>query len=357
MSKKRLVFLGGTDFTSNYISNIVKEYYDIENYNFLTTYDNKSCVFIITDPRYLPQLNLDQSSVISFLEQGFKLVILNAWEARPFFLIEQFKPYVDQILLIVGCKNPFDVGWKNVIGVERWFWYNESLWYTQGDLGYVKDHYTPDRINNHLFFMPMKRQKPHRTAVRNRLVDFLDQSIYSYVEAWENPRSLPTLTEQTATRVAPDRVFESTWYDQTYFSIVVETAVDRLADIQDEIDGKRPQEVACELFVTEKTFKPIAFQHPFMICGMQGILKFLKDNGFETFDHIFDERYDQLESFTDRLEIIYNNIKTFNKETYSNPITEQKIKHNHNLFYNIDRVTQGIKDDILIPMVEWTDAE
>ena len=201
--------------------------------------------------------------------------------------------------------------------------------------------------------MPMKRQRPHRTQTRAKLQEFLDQAIWSYVEAWENPRRLSTTTEL---QIAPDRTFDPSWYDQTFFSVVVESAVNRATNLENEILGKRSQELACDLFVTEKTFKPIAFQHPFVICGMPKTLEFLHNNGFETYGHIFDESYDTLDSFEDRLDIIYNNIKNFSKEKYLDPLTEQKIKHNHNHFYNTNLVLQGIIKDIIEPMTEWIDA-
>ena len=34
-------------------------------------------------------------------------------------------------------------------------------------------------------------------------------------------------------------------------------------------------------FLTEKTFKPIAYMHPFNVCGSTGTLELLKKNGFE----------------------------------------------------------------------------
>lgn len=49
-------------------------------------------------------------------------------------------------------------------------------------------------------------------------------------------------------------------------------------------------------FLSEKTFKAIACQTPFMILGNKNSLKRLHDMGYKTFHHIIDETYDTLDS-------------------------------------------------------------
>lgn len=53
-----------------------------------------------------------------------------------------------------------------------------------------------------------------------------------------------------------------------------------------------------EMFITEKTFKPILSNQIFIIIGPQGILKKLQEFGFRTFEEIFDESYDSLPDAT-----------------------------------------------------------
>jgi hypothetical protein len=47
-------------------------------------------------------------------------------------------------------------------------------------------------------------------------------------------------------------------------------------------------------FLSEKTFKPIACSHPFIIFGNRGSLKRLKEMGYKTFHPFIDETYDEL---------------------------------------------------------------
>jgi hypothetical protein len=47
------------------------------------------------------------------------------------------------------------------------------------------------------------------------------------------------------------------------------------------------------LFLTEKTFKPMSLQMPFIVIGQPGTLARLKDLGYKTFEDFWDESYDQ----------------------------------------------------------------
>jgi len=350
MNKYRLVRLGWTDFQKDYLEWFIRDYFESTNYIENTAYNSTTDILVISRPEFYYDKTL-----LEFLDQGFKLIVANLWEARPYVLAKDFEPYLDNILLILGCKNPADYGWKHVLAVPKYFWYNESLMYTC-DQHYQYQNYVPVRKNSKLFFMPIKRSKSFRDQIVKRLEEFLDRSIWSYVEQWNNGKHLKTRVNNPVGSISWDRQFESDWYDDTYFTLAVETYINQ-SKINDEMAGLRSDQAGpCELFVTEKTYKPIAHQHPFLVCGMKGTLAFIKEIGFETYDHIFDESYDRLDFFEDRLEVIFNNIENFNKEKYFDSLTEQKILHNYNLFYDRTKVLDGLNTDLIEPMLEWIDA-
>ena len=343
MSKPRLVRIGWTDLNSSYLEWILAEYFILENYNSTTEY-SKDCIFVISRTEYwIPTLE-------KYLEKGCKFIFANQWEAAPFFTVDQFAPYLNNTLVILGSQDPLFFNWPNILSVPRWFWYNESLWYMcESKMQF--QNYVPNRINNKLFFMPINRSKSFRTKLVERLDVTLDNAIWSYAQRYNDGKHLEVRDNNPVANLGWDRQFEEWWYNETYFSIVVETAV-TMQQSNLRTDHMSP----CTLFVTEKTFKPIAFQHPFVVCGMKGTLQFLKDNGFETYSNIFDESYDQLDFFEDRLDVIYNNIIEFNKEKYSDPLTEQKIRHNYNRFYDRSAVLAGVNTDLIDPMLEWIHA-
>lgn len=56
-----------------------------------------------------------------------------------------------------------------------------------------------------------------------------------------------------------------------------------------------------ELSSTEKSFKPFRDKHPFMIVGVAGALKSMRELGFKTFSEFWDESYDEIEDSHRRL--------------------------------------------------------
>lgn len=63
---------------------------------------------------------------------------------------------------------------------------------------------------------------------------------------------------------------------------------------------------------TEKTYKAMFYRHPFLAYGTQFQLSRTKSYGFQTFDNIFDESYDNLESSWSRIYNINNQAETLN---------------------------------------------
>lgn len=63
-------------------------------------------------------------------------------------------------------------------------------------------------------------------------------------------------------------------------------------------------------FISEKTFKPIACGHPFMIWGNKNSLHYIREMGYKTFHPYIDETYDTLSTW-DRMSAIANSLKKF----------------------------------------------
>lgn len=59
-----------------------------------------------------------------------------------------------------------------------------------------------------------------------------------------------------------------------------------------------------KLHLTEKIFKPIVAQRPFMLAAAPGNLAYLKSYGFQTFDRWIDESYDTIADHDQRLQAI-----------------------------------------------------
>jgi len=98
-------------------------------------------------------------------------------------------------------------------------------------------------------------------------------------------------------------------YVDTYFSLVTET-----------VCAESPYS-----FRTEKTAKPLAMGHPFIIASNAGFYRDLHNLGFQTFGHVIDESFDQIEHHQDRMDRIVNivtdlcqqDLASFQKECYN----------------------------------------
>ena len=63
------------------------------------------------------------------------------------------------------------------------------------------------------------------------------------------------------------------------------------------------------IYLTEKILRPIAVGCPFIVASTPGVLKYLRDYGFKTFDTVFDESYDNIQDPLERLQSIVKLMK------------------------------------------------
>ena len=110
---------------------------------------------------------------------------------------------------------------------------------------------------------------------------------------YELPQYQPYIDQPAAEHFVKNQLFDNTWgeiylkaepYVDTYFSLVTETVFEY------------PHS-----FRTEKIWKPIAMAHPFVAAANCGYYRDLHNLGFQTFNHVIDESFDQIESSQDRV--------------------------------------------------------
>jgi hypothetical protein len=138
-------------------------------------------------------------------------------------------------------------------------------------------------------------------------------------EQYEVPRYRnPVFGPLTSTSNIKQELFQLEWgeiylqpepYVDTYFSLVTETVCAESA----------------HSFRTEKMAKPLAMGHPFIVASNAGFYKDLKDLGFQTFDHVIDESFDQIQNAQQRVDRIIEivtdlcqqDLASFLKECYN----------------------------------------
>jgi hypothetical protein len=91
------------------------------------------------------------------------------------------------------------------------------------------------------------------------------------------------------------------------------------------------------IFLSEKTWKPIVCKQAFIIVGPMHTLKYLKQLGFKTFDHIWDETYDdcnQEKRLYKAVESLYNTLSKYSLEELQHATLDVR-KHNFEHFKSI----------------------
>jgi hypothetical protein len=309
--KKITLLLSKFDCTSFHqpaFSSCITDFFNIQFIEDQLPHDKHATLLVVN---YL-DLNT-KSWYIDLYQHGYKLLIDNLWG--------------------LGISSlPNSITLLN----QNWFWYHESLLYKS--LGYHT--YVHNKSYNKLALMPMGLIKESHDLLYDAVSEYLDQLVYSYIERFNRylPEDLPPQhSAQPGVTGQHQRYFNPNWYDSTYFSLVSETV----------IDGQN-----FPLHVTEKTFKPIAYRHPFLIWGQPGVLNFLHNLGFETFENLFNESYDTIQCQDTRLKQILYNLANFKQEPYDQ-LTISKLEHNHRLFFNTDLVKSRIHKEIVEPINEF----
>ena len=92
------------------------------------------------------------------------------------------------------------------------------------------------------------------------------------------------------------------------------------------------------LHITEKTFKAIALEMPFVLVAPGGSLEYMKRYGFQTFDSVFDESYDTESNDLLRVEQVAKLLKDLDNLTEKERQQIHRaclpmVEHNYNHFY------------------------
>jgi hypothetical protein len=113
------------------------------------------------------------------------------------------------------------------------------------------------------------------------------------------------------------------FYGKSFCSFVNETYIDENHNVH----------------FTEKTMKPLAYGHPMLLFSSAGALVELQTLGFETYNSIFDESYDNIESPQLRFETLLRQVLVLCDQSQNtlNAMYEKikpVLQYNHNYFWN-----------------------
>lgn len=309
-----LVSENKTVFQTWFLEDIWEQYFNVEIIDPNKTYDKHSTVTVSDSVDYMSGEDKLERSL------GLRHIVDHCWDS---------------------WNSANDDAADFVLRPRDFIRINESIWYK--NLGYDKFNLTRNPTRD--FLLLMNRKELDRTKLYNRLNPVLQDNIYSYVG---HGVSLQNAQDQEYNNITWQRYIDPNWYTSTRFSVAVESVI--------VYSSKRLEHD--DINVSEKTLKPCAFKHPSIVWGEAGVLAWQKRQGFETFDHCIDESYDTILDVNLRFEGVIEQIESCvaDKTVFADPITQQKLEHNYNLFYNEDVVMKLFKEQMVDPLLEFIES-
>jgi hypothetical protein len=323
------LLIPGSDnhFISPGVRDLTTEFFNIKKYEPGQTYDVKRTLLVAN--QY--QFNYYNEIIKKLMDQGLRLVLDNLQEAEPYYdIMTTLTDFT--VLHMIGSKYPKCVIPKKhkLVQVPMFFWIHEALAF----VGTVGDNRNHPRIFNNadkIFLMLINHDREHRRNILEVFDPVLPCGLWSYRA---RQKFLPNDVDHSLP--GANRYNNPKWYDDTWCSVTVETMMN---------SGNR-------IFITEKTFKPIQMQHPFILLGAPNSLGMLKKHGFLTYDNIFDESYDTINDQEKRIQSVYEQVSNIKIRKYDQE-TFNRIQYNRERFYNLSLIKERFFHDIVEPMLEF----
>ena len=277
---------------------------------------------------------------------NFIPVFANLWERRNF---KNSKPETLALFEHVLKKSNAS-RYGELHGSRSFFWWMMYEKYIKSDLiDYLKiDH----SIKSYDFLYLNKQPRAHRNHLYNQMlaVDALKKSLYTYRLEKINKLLPPEYEIPQFKDAYPSYGYDQTIYSLPYNHSNISLVTETLAD--DPNSGGYPY------FLTEKIWKPIICQQPFIVYGQRGYLKCLREMGFKTFSNVWDESYDDEKDCFLRGNMIANLARSLLDIDSKKLYLETKDVRSHNLKIFSDKnilksiITQDVSNSLFKDLIK-----
>jgi len=284
----------------------------------------------------------------SLTKLNFIPVFANLWERYDF---KSSKPNTTQ--LFQDLKN-FNISkYCELHGSRSFFWWLMYEKYIKsGLINYLKiDH----SIKLYDFLYLNKQPRPHRVHLYNQMLvaDSLKNSLYTYRNDQHYHYGTDMRVEKINKLLPPQYEipevrynYPQYGYDQQIFPLPYNHSK---INIVTETLADDPNDSGYPLFLTEKIWKPIICQQPFIVYGQRGYLKCLREMGFKTFSNVWDESYDDQPNWLKRGNMIVNLARSLkgidSAKLYAE--TEEIRSHNFKIFSDRAMLKSTIVQDVV----------
>ena len=279
------------------------------------------------------------------LEQGYRVIFdaKNEHYIQHYMLpvLYSFLQHPGQGCFIISGHEPNPLPGVKIIATPYWYWIMDQIQFS--NTGMQNITWTPSEFKQK-FFMSLDKQRAERDYLFDSLGNLLLDSVHSY-----RSRGI-YLPNDHHNPVLQQRYINPDWMHNTAFTLAVETYVNETLVTGYSLTVKN------HLFLCEKSYKPVAAQHPILMVGTPGNLAYLRSQGFETFPELFDESYDDVLDWKQRVQHIVNQIQTFDPRSVDQPVVLEKLQHNQARFFDRTITEDLAYRTIQQPMFEFIDA-
>ena len=299
----------------------VDEYYTLHNFD-LESYDRRFAMIdmrihndrVMNNVNYREDLEKRQALLH---QQGFVFIVACPWESQENLTTKKFM--ANKVMPEISFPYPY-LTWT---GGVSWFWF--YMYNKHKDRVFDFNHEFTNKKYKFLYLN--KGARSHRVRLYEKLLSsgVLENSIHTFIERTPPNRldkryELPGIDPEHYPRWGRDQDIYEPPYNDTFCSLVSET-----------------NDVDYEIFMTEKIWKPIIAQHPFVVHGNYLYLQKLREMGFKTFGSYFDESYDLERDPSKRIDKIVNTCRDLLTKNWQDIYLQTRALRKHNLETFFDR--------------------
>jgi len=284
-----------------------------------------------------------QEYIKKHLAQGYRVIYdaKNEHYVNPDkrWVLDEFVAHPGQGMFLISGHEPQMIPGVTIAATPYWYWIIDQIHF--GEFKY--DQYRWNPTYEFDFFMQLSLPRADRDVLYDMMEPILHRGLYSY-----RSRGVFLPDDVDALKVPNwQRYTNFDWINRSNLTLVVESNLD-----DDLITGfsitKNDQ-----WFLCEKTYKPIAYGHPFLQAGTCGNLDYVRQMGFETFPELWDESYSDLPYYTDRIRAITDIIQSFNPAALLKPSIQEKLRHNQSRFFDTNLTTRFLTETITQPILDF----
>lgn len=313
---------------------IVPEGTKFEFFNAATTYPADT-VF------YYDMYGPGHEHIATHLQQGYRVIFDAKNEHYIHYemhhVLYSFLQHPGQGCFVISGHEPNPLPGIKIIATPYWYWIMDQ---TKMSFTGVPDIKWQPSADKKKFFMSLGKQRAERDYVFDQLSEHLPDSVHSY-----QARGI-TLPNDWPDSVLQQRYINPDWMHNTACTLAVETYVSERTTGYSLTRQNH-------LFLCEKSYKPLAAQHPILMVSTPGNLAYLRSQGFETFPELFDERYDDIANWHERVQYVVNVLQEFDRDSVNQPSVIEKLRYNQARFFDRSITKQLALSTIQQPMFDF----